>query len=69
MDFNVVTSRANGRVKQLRAAFTGQARLSGGMVGIEGEHLLREALRSGMVFKTVFVSERLNVPSWVPYGV
>jgi TrmH family RNA methyltransferase len=39
------------------------------MVGIEGEHLLREALRSGMVFKTVFVSERLDVPSWVPYGV
>jgi TrmH family RNA methyltransferase len=69
MDFNVVTSRANGRVKQLRAAFAGQARLSGGMVGIEGEHLLREALRSGMVFKTVFVSERLDVPSWVPYGV
>ncbi|MEO6802994.1 MAG: RNA methyltransferase, partial [Granulicella sp.] len=65
----MVTSRANGRVKQLRAAFAGQARLSGGMVGIEGEHLLREALRSGMVFKTVFMSERLEVPAWVPYGV
>ena len=69
MTSNVVTSRANTRVKQLRAAFTGQARLSGGMVAIEGEHLLREALRSGMVFKAVFISERLDVPRWVPYGV
>jgi TrmH family RNA methyltransferase len=39
------------------------------MVAIEGEHLLREALRSGMVFKAVFISERLDVPRWVPYGV
>jgi TrmH family RNA methyltransferase len=69
MAFDVVTSRANGRVKQLRAAFTGQARLSGGMVAIEGDHLLREALRSGMVFKTVFISERLDLPNWIPYGV
>ncbi len=69
MTSNVVTSRANTRVKQLRAAFAGQARLSGGMVAIEGDHLLREALRSGMVFKTVFVSERLELPGWIPYGV
>src|SRR3978361_1870303 len=69
MASSVVTSRANARVKQLRAAFSGQARLSGGMVAIEGDHLLREALRSGMVFKTVFVSERLDLPGWVPYGV
>ncbi len=27
------------------------------MVAIEGDHLLEEALRSGMVLKTVFVSE------------
>ncbi len=69
MTSSVVTSRTNARVKQLRAAFTGQARLSGGMVAIEGEHLLREALRSGMVFKAVFISERLDLPRWVPYGV
>ncbi|WP_263385263.1 TrmH family RNA methyltransferase [Granulicella arctica] len=56
-------------MKQLRAAFGGQARLSGGMVAIEGDHLLREALRSGMVFKTVFISERLELPRWIPYGV
>src|ERR1700729_2191513 len=65
----VVSSRANARVKQLRAAFAGQPRLSGGMVAIEGEHLLEEALRSGMVLKTVFVSERREVPKIVPRGV
>src|SRR6202042_2025406 len=65
----VISSRANARVKQLRGAFAGQGRLSGGMVAIEGEHLLEEALRSGMVFKTVFVSERREVPEMVPRGV
>jgi TrmH family RNA methyltransferase len=65
----VITSRANTRVKQLRAAFAGHARLSGGLVAIEGEHLLEEALRSGMVFKTVFVSEGRQVPRSVPRGV
>ena len=62
----VVTSRANARVKQLRAAFAGQARLSGGMVAIEGDHLLGEAIRSGIVLKTIFVSERRELPRFVP---
>jgi RNA methyltransferase, TrmH family len=69
MGGDVISSRANTRVKQLRGAFAGQARLSGGMVAIEGEHLLEEALRSGMVLKTVFVSERRVVPEMVPRGV
>ena len=66
---DVISSRTNARVKQLRAAFQGHARLSGGMVAIEGDHLLEEALRSGMVLKTVFVSERREVPKIVPRGV
>jgi TrmH family RNA methyltransferase len=65
----VISSRANARVKQLRAAFAGQSRLSGGLVAIEGEHLLEEALRSGIVLKTVFVSERRETPKIVPQGV
>jgi TrmH family RNA methyltransferase len=65
----VVSSRANTRVKQLRAAFQGHARLSGGLVAIEGDHLLEEALRSGMVLKTVFVSERRTAPKIVPRSV
>jgi RNA methyltransferase, TrmH family len=65
----VVSSRANARVKQLRAAFEGRARLSGGLVAIEGDHLLEEALRGGVVLKTVFVSEQRAVPRMVPRGV
>ncbi len=69
MGNEVVTSRANARVKQLRAAFAGQARLASGLIAIEGEHLLEEALKSGQALKTVFVSERREVPSFVPGGV
>jgi TrmH family RNA methyltransferase len=65
----VLTSRANPRVKQLRAAFTGNARLSGGLVAIEGEHLLQEALRSGLPIKTIFLSDRIDRPAWLPRGV
>lgn len=65
----VVTSRANARVKQLRAASAGNARLSGGLVAIEGETLIAEALRSGPLLKTVFVSERREVPRGLPAGV
>ena len=65
----LVTSRVNPRVKQLRAAFTGNARLSGGLVAIEGETLLKEAIRSGLPLKTIFVSERVEAPQWIPRGV
>src|SRR5580693_5130569 len=69
MPATLITSRANSRVKQLRAAFAGHARLSGGLIAIEGEHLLQEALRSGLPFKTIFVSERASVPEWAPRSV
>jgi TrmH family RNA methyltransferase len=65
----LVTSRANARVKQLRAAFAGHARLSGGLVAIEGENLLHEALDSGLPLKTIFLSERIAPPAWLPRGV
>ena len=65
----LVTSRANARVKQLRAAFAGNARLSGGLVAIEGENLLQEALRSGLPLKTIFLSERAVQPAWLPRGI
>jgi TrmH family RNA methyltransferase len=69
MPATLVTSRTNARVKQLRAAFGGNAKLSGGLVAIEGEHLLQEALRSGLVFKTIFLSERRSVPEWLPGNI
>jgi RNA methyltransferase, TrmH family len=64
-----IASRTNPRVKQLRAAFAGHARLSGGLVAIEGEHLLFEAMRSGLAFKTIFLSQSRTVPEWAPRSV
>jgi TrmH family RNA methyltransferase len=65
----VIASRVNPRVKQLRGAFAGNARLGAGLGAIEGETLLQEALRSGLTLKTVFVSEQREAPTWVPRGV
>ncbi|MFC6644736.1 TrmH family RNA methyltransferase [Granulicella cerasi] len=52
-----ITSRTNSRVKALRAAFEGKASKPGEFVGLEGEHLLSEAHRSGIALETVFVRE------------
>lgn len=65
-----ITSRSNARVKSLRASFSGHAARPGELVGIEGEHLLVEALRSGLTLATVFVREGsepvLDLPSLRP---
>jgi RNA methyltransferase, TrmH family len=63
-----ISSRANAKVKQLRAAFAGNTRLSQGLIAIEGEHLLEEALRSKITLKSVFISESLSYPSTLPNG-
>jgi len=60
-----IKSRGNARVKQLRAAFAGQKRLSEGLLAIEGEHLLEEAMRSGLEIKTVFLTEQQQIPAGV----
>ncbi len=62
----IVSSRQNPRVKQLRGAFAGHPRLSNGLIALEGEHLVQEALRSGMLLKTVFLSERRPLPAFLP---
>ena len=64
-----IASRTNARVKQLRGAFAGQLRLSGGLIALEGHHLVEEALRSGMVLKTVFLSEHTAFPSYIPASI
>ncbi len=51
----IVQSRQNSRVKELRASFSRGGRTDGGRVGIEGEHLLAEAVRSGIEIATVFI--------------
>jgi TrmH family RNA methyltransferase len=55
-----ITSRSNERVKRLRAAFTGGYRTGGDestIVAVEGEHLIKEAVRSGLRLQAVFLSE------------
>lgn len=67
--FRRIESRQNARVKELRAAFTQERRTDGGLLAIEGEHLLQEALRSGLEIGTVFIQsgcetvlDRLGIP-------
>jgi len=52
---SIVQSRQNVRVRELRAAFAPSGREVPEVIGIEGEHLLAEALRSGLRIRTVFV--------------
>jgi TrmH family RNA methyltransferase len=52
-----ITSRANLRVKALRASFSGSASRPGEILGIEGEHLIAEATHSGLALETLFVRE------------
>lgn len=51
----IVQSRHNARVKELRRAFAQPGRGERGLVAIEGELLLGEAMRSGLSVETVFV--------------
>jgi TrmH family RNA methyltransferase len=61
-----VTSRTNPHVKQLRAAFAGNARLAGGLVAVEGENLLFEAIRSEIRIERIFVADDRAAPDWLP---
>jgi RNA methyltransferase, TrmH family len=65
----IVQSRQNARVKELRAAFARSKRTEHGLLAIEGEHLLQEALSSRLQIATVFVRigsesllDRIGVP-------
>ncbi len=51
----IVQSRQNGRVKELRAGLIRGTQNEQGRIAIEGEHLLEEALRSGLAVHTIFV--------------
>jgi TrmH family RNA methyltransferase len=52
-----ITSKSNARVKALRASFRGKAARPGDLLGLEGEHLVAEALRSGVEFHALFVRQ------------
>jgi RNA methyltransferase, TrmH family len=52
-----ITSKSNARVKALRAAFSGKASQPGELLGLEGEHLIAEAIRSGLTLETLFLRD------------
>src|ERR1700753_1774822 len=51
----IVQSRQNARVKELRAAFAQTSRSETGLVAVEGEKLIGEALSSGLSSGAIFV--------------
>lgn len=52
-----IRSRQNARLKDLRQRLVRSSGPSDGLIAIEGEHLLREALRSGLRVHSIFVRE------------
>jgi RNA methyltransferase, TrmH family len=52
-----ITSRANARVKELRASLSGKANSPGDLLGLEGLHLIGELHKWGHDFDTVFLRE------------
>jgi RNA methyltransferase, TrmH family len=57
MPVRIVQSQHNSRLKELRRAMASPGRDSSGRVGIEGPHLLGEALRAGLSFDCVFLAQ------------
>jgi TrmH family RNA methyltransferase len=57
MPVRVVESKDNARLKELRKALAAAGRSTQGRVGIEGPHLLEEALRAGLRMTTIFVAQ------------
>jgi len=57
MPVRVVESKDNARLKELRKALAAPGRSARGHVGIEGPHLLEEALRAALHVRTIFVAQ------------
>jgi TrmH family RNA methyltransferase len=62
----LIESRQNPRVKELRAALARTGRTPGGLIAIEGEHLVAEAMRSGLGFASVFLRDAYEPPFAIP---
>jgi TrmH family RNA methyltransferase len=66
---SIVQSRQNARVRELRAAFSRTGREPSEVIGLEGEHLLTEAIRSGVRLRGVFLRrDRASADSPRPKG-
>jgi TrmH family RNA methyltransferase len=62
----LIESRQNPRIKELRAALARTGRTPSGLIAIEGEHLVTEAMRSHLRFATVFLREDYQPPFAIP---
>lgn len=58
----VIRSRQNARLKDLRERLTRPNHTSDGLLAIEGEHLLLEAARSGLRMHSLFLREDRALP-------
>jgi TrmH family RNA methyltransferase len=64
----LIESRQNPRVKELRAALARTGRTPSGLIAIEGEHLVAEAMRSHLRFASVFLREGYEPPFAIAKG-
>jgi TrmH family RNA methyltransferase len=62
----LIESRQNPRVKELRAALSRSGRTPSGLIAIEGEHLVAEAMRSHLRFSTIFLRDGYKPPFALP---
>lgn len=71
MPDRIVQSKQNARLKELRKALASPGREGNGLAGIEGPHLIEEALKAGLLMPCVFVAqgyEHLLDPLLIPVG-
>src|ERR1700709_2320900 len=57
MALRIVQSKSNPSVKELRAALRQPGKDSGDPLGLEGTHLVLEALRSGTALQSIFIAQ------------
>jgi RNA methyltransferase, TrmH family len=62
----LIESRQNPRVKELRAALSRSGRTPSGLIAIEGEHLVQEAMRSHLRFASIFLRHGYQPPFAIP---
>lgn len=63
MPVRIIESKHNARLKDLRKALAQPGRNDRGLVGIEGPHLLEEAVRAGLRVECVFAGQPMQ--DWV----
>ena len=60
MPVRIVSSKQNARLKELRRALAFPGRKAAGMAGVEGPHLVEEALRAGIHIGAVFAGDGMQ---------